>query len=371
MSMRSGGRAVVLTLVAAGMWLFATPPLDPGTADFVSAPPPVPPAAPVVEPPPLTLDELSARVDPAVVTLTASAGYSGVAGTGFVVAPDGIVLTNFHVVENAADLSAVNMGNGLIYDATVLGYDKSRDVAVVQLITASNLPVVELASDSLPDVGDAVTAVGNASGAGVLVPAPGAVTALDQQVRTRSSVDGSRNTLDKMIRVDADVRAGDSGGPLFDAWGRVVGVNTAGLSDEARNGTEFTPPQAPEAYAVPIGEAIIVLDQVLAGKSGGTVHVGPTPYFGVSVRDVSVFENKPAMGAAVVSVNSDSPAELLGLATGDIIVSIDGTEVRSSSDLSEALVGRIPGDSAVIEWVDDAGVTTTDTVTLAQGMPSA
>ncbi|MDI9893868.1 MULTISPECIES: S1C family serine protease [Nocardiaceae] len=369
--MRSGGRAVVLTLVAAGVWLFATPPLDPGTADFAAAPAPVPPVAPVVEPPPLTLDELSARVDPAVVTLSASAGFSGVAGTGFVVAPDGIVLTNFHVVEFATEITAVNMGNGLIYDATVLGYDKSRDVAVVQLITAADLPVVELAPDPLPDVGDAVTAIGNASGAGVLVPAPGTVTALDQQVRTRSSVDGSRNTLDKMIRVDADVRAGDSGGPLFDAWGRVVGVNTAGLSDDARNGTEFVPPQAPEAYAVPIGEAVAVLDQVLAGQSGGTVHVGPTPYFGVSVRDVSVFDNKPAIGAAVVSVNSDSPAEILGLSAGDIIVSLDGTEVQSSSDLSQALIGRVPGDSAVVEWVDDAGITTTGTVTLAQGTPTA
>ncbi|MDV7989911.1 S1C family serine protease [Rhodococcus sp. IEGM 1374] len=367
--MRSGGRAVVLTLVAAGVWLFATPSLDPGTADFVATPAPA--VVPVAEPPPLTLEELTARVDPTVVTLSASAGFSGVAGTGFVVAPDGIVLTNFHVVENATDISAVHMGNGLIYDATVLGYDKSRDVAVVQLITAADLPVVELAPDPLPEVGDAVTAVGNASGAGVLVPAPGAVTALDQQVRTRSSVDGSGNTLERMIRVDADVRAGDSGGPLFDAWGRVVGVNTAGLSDEARNGTEFTPPQAPEAYAVPISEAVSVLDQVLAGQSGGTVHVGPTPYFGVSVRDVSVFENKPAIGAAVVSVTFDSPAEVLGLSAGDIIVTFDGTEIGSSSDLSEALLGRRPGEPAVVEWVDDAGVTSSGTITLAAGMPTA
>ncbi|MGB6069284.1 MAG: peptidase S1, partial [Rhodococcus sp. (in: high G+C Gram-positive bacteria)] len=107
--MRSGGRAVVLTLVAAGVWLFATPQLDPGTADFVATPAPIAPAAPVVEPPPLTPEELAARVDPTVVTLSASAGFSGVAGTGFVVAPDGIVLTNFHVVENATEISAVHM----------------------------------------------------------------------------------------------------------------------------------------------------------------------------------------------------------------------------------------------------------------------
>ncbi|WP_415971430.1 S1C family serine protease [Rhodococcus sp. 077-4] len=369
--MQSGGRAVVLTLVAAGVWFFATPPLDPGTADFTAAPAPAPTVAPIVEPPPLTLDELSARVDPTVVTISASAGYSGVAGTGFVVAPDGIVLTNFHVVENATEISAVHMGNGLIYDATVLGYDKSRDVAVVQLITAANLPVVELAPEPLPEVGDAVTAVGNASGAGVLVPAPGAVTALDQEVRTSSSVDFSRNTLERMIRVDADVRAGDSGGPLFDAWGRVIGVNTAGLSEEARNGTETSPPQAPEAYAVPISEAVAVLDQVVAGQSSGTVHVGPTPYFGVSVRDVSAFENRPAVGAAVVTVTADSPAEAVGLSVGDVIVKFDGKSIGSSSELSEALIGRLPGDSAVVEWVDEAGVTSSGTITLAEGTPTA
>lgn len=363
---------MVLTLVVAGAWLLATP-LSPGVLGLEH---PIEQAAglapaPAVARPPLTPAEISARVDPTVVALSASAGFSGVAGTGFVVAPDGIVLTNFHVVENAAQISAVHMGNGLIYDATVLGYDKARDIAVVQLITAADLPVVELAPDPLLEVGAAVTAIGNASGAGVLVPASGAVTALDQQVRTRSSVDGSRNTLQRMIRVDADVRAGDSGGPLVDAWGRVVGVNTAGLSDEARDGTDTTPPQAPESYAVPIGEAVEILDQVVTGHSGGTVHVGPTPYFGVAVRDVSVFDNKPAIGAAVVSVAAASPAETIGLAAGDVIVTVDGTHIGSSSELAETLVGRRPGESARVEWVDETGVTTFGTLTLAPGMPTA
>ena len=379
--MQSGGRAWVLTLVAAGVWFLATP-LSPGVLSpgmlspgivgtDVQLQAPAVTSVPVVEPPPLTLEDLSARVNPTVVTISATAGYSGVAGTGFVVAPDGLVLTNFHVVENATEISAVHMGNGLIYDATVLGYDKSRDLAVMQLISAADLPVVEFAPDSPPEVGDAVTAVGNAAGAGVLVPAPGAVTALDQQVRTRSSVDGSRNTLDRMIRVDADVRAGDSGGPLFDAWGRVVGVNTAGLSDEARTGSESRPPQAPEAYAVPITEAAAVLDQVVTGQSGGTVHVGPTPYFGVSVRDVSVFDNKPAMGAEVVTVATDSPASAIGLSGDDVIVAFDGADVGSSSDLAQALIGRHPGDVAVVEWVDPQGVRRSATTALTEGTPAA
>jgi S1-C subfamily serine protease len=174
-----------------------------------------------------------------------------------------------------------------------------------------------------------------------------------------------------MIRVDADVRAGDSGGPLFDAWGRVVGVNTAGLSDEARTGSESRPPQAPEAYAVPISEAAAVLDQVVAGQSGGTVHVGRTPYFGVSVRDVSVFDNKPAMGAEVVTVATDSPASAIGLSGDDVIVAFDGAGVGSSSDLAQALIGRHPGDVAVVEWVDPQGVRRSATTALAEGTPAA
>lgn len=315
---------------------------------------------------PLTAEQISARIDPTVVTISAEFDYYGVAGTGFVVDSDGLVVTNFHVVEEATDVSAVHMGNGLIYDASVLGYDRSRDLAVLQLATASNLPVAPIGSARNLTVGAPVTAVGNAEGAGALVPAPGRIVALDRSVTAQSSVNGSRNELTGMIQIDADVRAGDSGGPLVDEWGNVIGVDAAGLSDEARQ------TQAPEAYAIPIDTAMAVVQQVREGRSGGTVHVGPTPYLGIGVRDVSAFRSAgPSEGAAIASVQYESPAERTGLVRGDVIVSFDGRPVRTSAELTEEMIGRRPGETIVIEWVTEQGVRQERPVTLEQGTPTA
>lgn len=344
-------------------------PLTPGVLDAPTSTlsaPPVDVPAPPPPPAPLTTEQISARVDPTVVTITAEFGLYGVAGTGFVVGADGLVLTNFHVVEEATSVTAVHMGNGLIYDASVLGYDKTRDVAVVRLATATDLPVAPIGTSAAVRVGDAVTAIGNASGGGVLVPAPGKVVELDRTVTAQSSMDGTRNELTGMIRVDADVRAGDSGGPLVDAWGNVVGVDAAGLSDDARQ------TQAPEAYAIPIDDAMAVVAQVREGRSGGTVHVGPTPYLGIGVRDVSAFRSSgPSQGAAVTSVQYDSPAERTGLASGDVIVAFDGRPVTTSDALAQEMIGRSPGDTVRLEWVTQEGVRQQQSVTLELGTPTA
>ncbi|MCZ4275694.1 S1C family serine protease [Rhodococcoides yunnanense] len=367
--MQAVGRyAFVLALTFAASALAA--PLGPGVLDAPEQTPPAtaPPVAlpPPPPPAPLTLEQLSAQIDPTIVTLSAEFGLYGVAGTGFVVDPDGLVLTNFHVVEEATDITAVHQGNGLIYDASVLGYDRTRDLAVLQLATASNLQVAAIGTSANVAVGDPVTAVGNADGAGALVPAPGKIVALDRSVLAQSSVNGSRNELTGMIQIDADVRSGDSGGPLVDAWGSVIGVDAAGLSEEARQ------TQAPEAYAIPIDDAMAVFEQVRTGRSGGTVHVGPTPYLGIGVRDVSAFRTSgPTQGAVIASVASDSPAERSGLLRGDVIVSFDGRAVRNSDELTGEMIGRRPGDRIDLEWVSEQGVLQQRTVTLEQGSPTA
>lgn len=370
-----GALLVVLTLAVTalatplGSGVLVAPEQSPSAAaPPIAAPPlpPLPPPPPAPPPPPLTIEQLTAQVSPTVVTIAANFGRFGVAGTGFVVDPDGVVLTNFHVIEEASDVTAVHQGNGLIYEASVLGYDKSRDLAVLQLATAYDLPVASIGSSANVAVGDPVTAVGNADGAGTLVPAPGRVVALDRKVTAQSSMDGSRNELSGMIQIDADVRAGDSGGPLLDAWGNVIGVDAAGLSDEARE------TQAPEAYAIPIDDAIAVLDQVREGRSGGTVHVGPTPYLGIGVRDVSTFRSSgPSRGAYVSSVQYDSPAERTGLVRGDVIVSFDGRPVQNSDELTAAMIGRRPGETVGLEWVTEQGVRQQRDVTLERGSPTA
>ncbi|KZF10320.1 peptidase S1 [Rhodococcus sp. EPR-157] len=367
--MQATGRTAFLVALTLAASALATP-LAPGVLDSTLLADQVPPAValppPVEAPPPLTLEQLSAQVNPTVVTIAAEFGLYGVAGTGFVVDPGGLVLTNFHVVEEATAVTAVHMGNGLIYDASVLGYDKTRDLAVLQLATASDLQVAAIGSSANLEVGADVTAIGNASGGGVLVPAPGKIVALDRSVIAQSSVDGSRNELVGMIQIDADVRAGDSGGPLVDAWGNVIGVDAAGLSDEARE------TQASEAYAIPIDDAIAVVDQVRDGRSEGTVHVGPTPYLGIGVRDVSAFRTAgPTQGAAVASVQYESPAERTGLVQGDVIVSFDGRPVRTSDELSTEMIGRRPGDTVRLEWITEEGVRQQQSVTLEVGTPTA
>lgn len=370
--MQAAGRAALLVVLTAAACGFASPltpgVLEPGVLEpgVFEPPPPPPPAIAAPPPAPLTPEELSAQVDPTVVTIDAEWGFSGVAGTGFVVDSAGLVLTNFHVVENATAVTAVHIGNGLIYDATVLGYDKTRDLAVIQLADAPELPTAPIGRSADVEVGDAVTAIGNAAGQGVLVPAPGKVVALGTTVTAQSSVDGSRNELTGMIQIDADVRAGDSGGPLVDAWGRVIGVDAAGLSDEAR----LT--RAPEAYAIPIDDAMAVVDQIREGRSAGTVHVGPTPFLGVAVRNVSAFGGTgPSQGAAVASVQYDSPAERTGIVRGDVIVSFDGQPVRTSDDLASEMVERRPGDVVRLEWVTSSGIRQQKTITLETGSPTA
>ncbi|MDJ0393723.1 trypsin-like peptidase domain-containing protein [Rhodococcus sp. G-MC3] len=364
--MQATSRAAFLVAATLAVSALAAPlvPLAPGL--LVETPAPAVVALPPPPPPPLSPEQIAEQVDPIVVTISADWGPTGVAGTGFVIAPEGLVVTNFHVVEQAAAVSAVHMGNGLIYDASVLGYDKSRDLAVLQLATASDLPVATLGASTELGVGDSVTAIGNASGGGVLVPAPGKVVALNKTITAQNSVDGSTNELTGVIQIDADVRPGDSGGPLVDAWGNVVGVDAAGLSDDARQ------TQAPEAYAIPIDAAMAVVAQVRTGRSDGTVHVGPTPYLGVSVRDVSTFRSAgPSEGAAVASVEYGSPAMRTGLESGDVIVAFDDRPVRTSDELAEEMVGREPGDIVRLQWVTTEGDRQEQTVTLEQGTPTA
>ncbi len=367
--MQGVGRGALVVALTLAVSALATP-LGSGLLDAPEQVAPAPVAAPPLPPPPppqpLTTEQLASQVNPTVVTIAANFGPYGVAGTGFVVDPDGLVLTNFHVIEEASDVTAVHQGNGLIYEASVLGYDKSRDLAVLRLATASDLPVASIGRSSDVTVGDPVTAIGNADGSGVLKPAPGRIVALDRKVTAQSSMDGSRNELKGMIQIDADVRAGDSGGPLLDALGNVIGVDAAGVSEEARQ------TQAPEAYAVPIDDAMAVVEQVRQGRSGGTVHVGPTPYLGIGVRDVPTFRSSgPSRGAYVASVQYDSPAERAGLVSGDVIVSFEGRPILSADELTAEMVGRRPGETIGFEWVTDQGLRQQRDVVLERGSPTA
>ncbi|SUE16827.1 serine protease [Rhodococcus gordoniae] len=354
--MSGRGGSVLLVALATTASLVASSPV---LVDIALPPPPPAPAAP--PPTPLTADELVARTVPVVVTIDASAGWTGMTGTGIVLTPDGTVVTNHHVVSGATDISAVSGADGSIYDAEVLGYDRERDLAVLQLGTASDLPAATIA-DILPPVGSRVTAFGNSEGGGVVVATPGTIVEFDRNVVVRDATNGSRHRLTGMIRTDAPIRPGDSGGPLVDDYGTVVGINTAGA---VQRNTDTSPGTRPEAYAVPIAEAMTVVEQVRAGASEGSVHVGPTPRLGASVTTAR--KDGQDLGVEVLWVSYDSPAYRAGLDAGDVVVSFDGEPVSSTAELEQRLLRRRPGDVVSIEWTTESGEKRSTEIVLESG----
>ena len=364
--------AAIAVLAATGLALLSVP-LQHGTlgapAPTTTVVAPTPPPPPV----PLSPDELSSRIVPTIVTLTAHSGLGTTAGTGILLGSrgptgaDAIVLTNHHVVDGGTDITATSMGDRSTYTVEVVGYDSSRDLAVLRLPGAAKLPSAQLGSSQSMRIGDPVTAVGNAEGGGVPVSAPGAVTRVGVDVLTRNSIDGSRNELSGLIEVNADVRPGDSGGPLVNAFGEVVGVNSAGNAVEP--GMKSEPVPAPKSYAIPIDAAMNLVDQVLAGRPSDTVHLGPTPLLGVGVRDHLDQQGGTRSGAEVTVVAYRSPAEGIGLARGDVIVEFDGVPIRSAADLDLRMIALHPGDRVDVHWIDASGGQRTASLVLQEGPP--
>ncbi|WP_232549110.1 S1C family serine protease [Propioniciclava soli] len=303
-------------------------------------------------------DDLARGV--ALITVTTTSGEG--AGTGMVLTSDGQVLTNYHVVQGTTDVEVTIASTGDTYAATVLGHDATADVALLQLEGASGLATVTLDDDTLA-VGDALTAVGNANGGGELVAASGQVTALEQSV-TVSGNEGTED-LSGVIQTNAGAQPGDSGGPMFDAEGEVAGMTTAGgqtvtagpggPGGRGRRGAVTGATVTTTAYAVPIEDALAVIEQIRDGAETGTVQIGARAYLGISVQ---------AGGLTVAGVVADGPAEVVGIAAGDRITALDGTTVASQAELSEVLDALEPGDRVSVTWLDASGVLNTETVTL-------
>ena len=305
-----------------------------------------------------------------VVVIETSLGLQdgAAAGTGMVLTSSGEVLTNNHVIAGATKIRVVLPGTGRSYSASVVGYDKSDDVAVLQLKDASGLRTVPIGNGSLA-VGDQVTAIGNAGGTGSLTSARGAVTALDATI-TAQDENGGGEQLTGLIETSAALQPGDSGGPLEDSRGRVVGMDTA-----ASTGFSFTSSNQGDGYAIPIGTALRIARQITDGTASSTVHIGPTAMIGVQIADSPSgafgdgFGAATSDGATITGVVSGGPAEAAGLASGDLITAADGQAVSSASALQPIIGAHKPGDRISITYVDTGGQTHTVDVTLASGPP--
>jgi len=319
---------------------------------------------------------VEAKVDPAVVAIDSTFGYqraSG-AGTGIVLTADGEVLTNNHVINGATRIEATDQGNGRTYTATVLGYDSSHDLALLKLQGASGLSTASLGDSSRLTVGQPVVAIGNAGGTGSPVSAAGSITALDQAITASDSMNGTAEQLSGLIEVNANVQPGDSGGPLADASGRVIGVDTAasaGMTFQGAGG---------QGYAIPISQAVATAHQIESGQASDTVHVGATAFLGVLLGggghgddpngDGQQGFGAPAAGATIAGVVSGGTAEQAGLVAGDVITSLNGRTIDSATTLSAVVSTLHPGDRVQLGWVDATGVSHSVTVSMAAGPPA-
>ncbi len=316
---------------------------------------------------PADVGSVAAAVDPALVDINATFPYQGAqgAGTGIVLTSNGEILTNNHVIQGAANIKVTDIGNGKTYSATVVGYDSSADIAVLQLSGASGLQTAKLGNSGNLAVGQSVVGLGNAGGAGgTPSAASGAITALDQSITAGDSLSGTNEQLSGLIQTDANIQAGDSGGALANSAGQVVGMNTAGSSSGSSSGSSGLT-STTQGFAIPINQAISVANQIESGHSSSTVHVGPTAFIGVLVE--SSAQNGSGGGATISSVVSGGPAEQAGLAAGDTITSIDGQTVTSASSLGSIIGQDKPGTTVQVGWADSYGQAQTTTIQLGSG----
>ena len=368
---------------------------------------------------PLTTSQIAAKTSPGLVDIVSTLGYqqAAAAGTGLVLTSSGEILTNDHVIDGATSIKVTDVGNGRTYAASVVGYDKTDDIAVLQLKNASGLTTVSLGDSSTVKSGDKVVALGNAGGkGGTPSVAAGHVTGLNQAITASDEGGSNAEHLTGMIETNANIQPGDSGGALANTAGQVVGINTAAsTTGQASSGSQspdqqwpwdqfgdgqnpwggqspsgqspFGGSQAPsgqqpssgssqttQGFAIPINRALALADQIEAGHASDTVHIGATGFLGVEFSAQSGITggglsggSQSSSGAAISGVLSGSPAAQAGLAQGDVIESIAGHQVSSPDDISSVIQRYHPGDKISVTWTNGFGQTSTSTMVLANG----
>jgi S1-C subfamily serine protease len=306
---------------------------------------------------PLDPSAIVGQVGPQVVDISTKFGYNNAvgAGTGIVIDPGGVVLTNNHVISGATDISAFAVGNGQTYAVDVIGYSRIADVAVLQLRGGGGLPSANIGGGV--GVGDPVVALGNAGGQGGTPSAvAGRVVALNQSVSATDTLTGAEENLGGLIQADAAIRPGDSGGPMVNNAGQVIGMNTAATDNYKMS--------RGQGFAIPIGTAMGVAGQIRAGAASNTVHIGPTAFLGLGVMD------NGGNGARVERVVGTGPAAAAGISAGDVITLVDNVPINGATAITDVLVPHHPGDTIVLHWRTRGGEDRSSPVTLADGPPA-
>jgi S1-C subfamily serine protease len=252
-----------------------------------------------------------------------------------VISSDGVIVTNNHVIEDASRIQA-QFSDGRKLTAKVLGRDPSSDLAVIK-VEGANLKAIELGDSDQVQVGDDVVAIGNALALeGGLTVTRGIISGLHRAVNTNAG-----GSLADVIQTDAAINPGNSGGPLVDAQGRVIGINTA-IADpgEAQN----------VGFAIPISQAKPIIEQLAQGKQPAYLGVYTADTGSTTAQQLGVTADS---GAVVTRISSDSPADIAGLRTGDVIVELGGTKVTSSADLGNAVRRHKPDEQVDVVVIRD------------------
>ena len=305
-------------------------------------------------------------MSPALVDINTDLGYqsSSAAGTGIVLTSDGTILTNNHVIRGATKISATDVGNGKTYNALVVGYDRSHDIAVIKLVGASGLATASLGNSSSASVGQSVLGIGNAGGqGGTPSVASGTITGLGKSITASDESNSDSERLTGLIATNAPIQPGDSGGPLVNMDGEVLGIDTAASASYSFSNS------GSQGFAVPITSAMSIVKQITAGTASSTVHIGQTAFLGVQVQNASssIDGSSAATGVAVVGSVSASPAAGAGIGQGATITAVNGVTVSQPTDLTNELSPRHPGDKVTIAWTDSSGQSHLSTVVLAKG----
>jgi S1-C subfamily serine protease len=310
----------------------------------------------------LNTDAIAAKVDPAIVDINTTVGSGQAAGTGQIITSDGEILTNNHVVDRSTSIQVTIAGRSQTYPAHVIGVDPSADIALIQIDGVSGLPIVSFASTSSVKVGDPIVALGNALGQGGTPDvSQGSITALDQTI-TASEGGSKSEQLNGLLQSDATIYPGDSGGPIVNSSGQVVGMITAGDVQGFRSSASTV------NYAIPSDTLLSVINQIRSGQASSQIIYGQTGYIGVTVQNIdsgvsAQLNLNVSSGALVVGVQSTSPAASAGITRNSVITSVAGTSITNVDDLGSALLAHKPGERVPITWINTSG-THTETVTL-------
>ena len=278
----------------------------------------------------LSLQEIYAKNIDSVVSITCHRSRGSSTGTGVIFSSQGYIVTNHHVIEDAWEITVL-LTDERVLNATVIGADAASDLAVLY-VEADNLTAAEFGDSTQLRVGDSVAAIGDPLGSelrGTLTN--GIVSAINCDV----SVGGRTMTL---IQTNAAINSGNSGGPLINCYGQVIGINTLKISDSASSaGVEGL------GFAIPSATVKEIVDQLI-----GQGYVSGRHTLGISGESVSNFYQhyyRMPAGLYITRIDPDSDAALRGIVTGDILLYIDDIRIYSEEDLNTALYNRTPGDT--------------------------